>query len=434
MKKLLFLAAVVLAVCSCGKEKPAPTPVVPSDIVFDLGAVYPEETPETAAATKSVKEGWEENDVIFVFFQQGTGLTPVEPPAYLEMKCHINNNKASWVCTVQNGPLGLKNNDTGTMRAVYLPFGNAATVYEGDHVGEYEFDKYYSSYYLTATLPYTVSNNKVSGNFAMSVPEGYVQFYVADTAASDGAYSLSVDAVKPVEIVSVLSDGSLNVNEKLPGDNMPGYKYKDGYLFSGVFVKSYTDTYGGNYYFAKTKISDGTRTDYFIGGKKVLASHDSVKLPANNSSKWQAVGSGKTVKLSKTGSTTSYGTWYTCNEGATKPESAGTLMGYDAAVAAQVTATTPNKKLPPYSLLDKVRSVFTWTAVSVKRIPGMVLNSDGGFLFFPLGTTTPEGWYWSAREYDSGNAYHLYLKTDGQRALSYSSKTMQHSVRYISAE
>lgn len=225
------------------------------------------------------------------------------------------------------GALGLKNGDAGTMRAVYLPFGSTATV-SADGTN-FKFSTDYYTYYATATLAYTVANNTVSGAFDMTIPDGWVQFFVEDAAATNGAYTLATDAVKPMAIASIAADGTITEQQGTAGDDMTGYAYSGGYLFSGKLNADYA--YSGNYYFAKTRPSDGTRADYFVTDK-TLASHSAVKLPANSneysasntSGKWIPVGSGLTVNMG-TVTVDEYmaqdlKNWQTCNQGATKPE------------------------------------------------------------------------------------------------------------------
>ena len=427
MKKFLYILFIASAFLACRKEKPTPDPDPVSEISFQLDATYSDGTPAPAAAvSKAVQKDWEVGNVIFVFFQQSAGLTPVESPAYLEMK-YLGDKK--WSYEVKNGPLGIKNNDTGTMRAVYLPFGNEAEIEEGENL-EYVFDtENNTSFFLTATLSYTVTNNKISGNFAMKVPSGYVQFYVADDDAEDGEYVLSTDAVRPVEILAVYPDGSFNLNEKRPGDNLPGYKYEDGYLFSGAIVSGYE--YGGNYYFAKTKVADGSRSDFFISTNTTFQSRDSYLLPANTSSKWETVGPTETVKLSKTvnGTTTNYGTWYTCNYGAFDPDDTGTRMDFEAATG----LVTTNRILPSYDQMDNLRTGLTWTSISVYRTPGYVVSDGSGFLFFPLDPATQYEKYWTSTPVPqtSDKAWHLYLVHKGDRAMGESPVSMQYPARYL---
>lgn len=432
MKKFLYYLLFAFFAFSCGKEKPSPEPGPSLEITFLLDATYPGDSSAPASApTKVVKTGWEDGDVIFVFFHMTEGSGDVDAPSYLEMKYTTGKG---WSYTKKNS-LDIREGDTGTMRAVYLPFGNGASISYGDY-DDFVFSTAYRSYFLTDKMSYTVQNNTVSGNFKMSVPkvgnEGYVQFYVADNnAVEDGAYRLSTDAVKPVKIVSVLPDADLTLNLQAlaPGTDLPGYVYKKGYLFSGVLDDNYA--YKGTYYFAKTKVSDGTRTDYFIPSATPLEHRDSRKLPANGDAKWEPVGPSKTVTLSKTasGTTNSYGTWYTCNEGANVPEETGLRLDYNAAKALVGT----NKLLPSSTLQQQMISSLAWSQVSVHGIPGWVISGDTRFIFLPMSPSTGVEWYWSgtALANNPDKAYHLYFRTDGYHVVSDGDKTNQYAVRYL---
>ena len=78
--------------------------------MFKLSATHPDDT-------KAVKAAWEENDVIFVFFSGQAS------PKYLELKW----DGTTWKNTPKN-ELALADSETGTLRAVYLPFGSNASV------------------------------------------------------------------------------------------------------------------------------------------------------------------------------------------------------------------------------------------------------------------------------------------------------------------
>ena len=114
MKKyLIFLMTAAAVFVSCGQDNllPEDETIQQTPITFNLTANHPD-------ATKAVKTGWEEGDAIFVFFNN------VAAPKHLKM----TYNGASWAsaeyngATQTDGALGLKNGDTGTMRAVFLPF------------------------------------------------------------------------------------------------------------------------------------------------------------------------------------------------------------------------------------------------------------------------------------------------------------------------
>ena len=382
MKKyLILMLAAAAALVSCGKETLAPEVEVPENvnesvqatpITFNLSANHPD-------ATKAVKEDWQDGDAIFVFF------TGAAAPKHLKMTF----DGSSWTsaeydgASLTAGALGLKNGDSGTMRAVFLPFGSDATVSASGT--SFIFSTTYYAYYLTATLDYTVSDNEVSGAFNMEIPDDYVQFFIEDAAATDGAYTLGTDAVIPVGVASIAADGTItDTSDKAAGNDMIGYAYQDGYLFSGKLTSW---AFGSNYYFAKTKTADNTRADYFVNGK-TLASHSAVKLPANSSvinlagtsGKWVPVGSGLKVNMGNVNvdeyMAESLGKWQTCNEGATKPEQVGTLYTFD-----QATALDGVYIASKYTF-DRMLAQLSWTWLSVNGKQGVVVKAKdtNGFM------------------------------------------------------
>ncbi len=421
--RLSLLLCALLALTACSNDDndvpqnpEAPTTETPQTIKFNLTASHPD---DAAAQTRAVKQTWEAGDAIFVFF------TGAEAPKHLKM----TYDGTAWTsaeydgATQTAGALGLKNGDTGTMRAVFLPFGSDATVsVDGT---SFTFSTTYYAYYATATLSYTVTDNEVSGAFDMVIPEGYVQFFVEDAAATNGGYTLGTDAVIPTGVASIAADGTITeTSNKAAGDDMTGYAYSGGYLFSGKLNGSYS--YGG-YYFAKTKTADNTRADYFVSGK-TLASHSAVKLPANdnvyavnygspNAGKWVTVGSNITVSLyDVTGSgssetASSLGKWYTCNYGQAVPESLGSLYSFNAANALGVTLPTKNQ----FELINNSsRCSYTWLTVHGQQ--GVVIKAARGFLFLPA-LDDVYCRYWSSTTDDAFNMSAFSLKRNGDNLV-----------------
>ncbi len=404
MKKyLILMLAAAAALVSCGKETLAPEVEVPENvnetvqatpITFNLSANHPD-------ATKAVKEDWQDGDVIYVFF------TGAEAPKHLKM----NFDGSTWTsaeydgATLTAGALGLKNGDTGTMRAVFLPFGSDATV-SADGTS-FTFSTTYYAYYLTATLSYTVSDNQVSGAFNMVIPDNYVQFFVEDAAATDGGYTLGTDAVIPVGVASIDKYGNVvETSDKVAGNDMTGYAYSGGYLFSGKLNGSYA--YSGNYYFAKTKTADGSRADYFVTGK-TITSHSAVKLPASSnvyspsstSGKWVPVGSGISVMIEMSNGIINTIQYYqTCNVGMTKPEQRGTT--YNFADANALDGVT----LPSRGDFLNLINYGTWTGITVNGIKGAVVKGISGFIFLPA-TSITLNMYWSRTGKDDDLGYVL---------------------------
>lgn len=232
---IIILTAVVFAFFSCSKEADLfiqeEPQVQQNEVVFELSVRHPGEI-----STKVVKTGWEAGDVIFVFFNN------VPAPKYLRM----TYDGWSWTCTQMNGTteesLGLTENATGTMRAVYLPFGNNATISASGT--SFSFSENIYSYYLTATLDYTVKNGKVSGAFHMQIPEGYVQFFLKDANATSSAeIEIREPHLTPQGVAGVRADGSITYLTSAHGAPLKGYVYdkngtgtEKGYLFSGILA------------------------------------------------------------------------------------------------------------------------------------------------------------------------------------------------------
>ena len=419
MKKYLIILMAALAfLVSCGQENllPEDEMVQQTPVTFNLTANHPD-------ATKAVKTGWEAGDAIFVFF------TGVDAPKHLKM----TYDGTKWSSTEYNGSmqtdgaLGLTEGKTGTMRAVFLPFGSDATV-SADGTS-FVFSTTYYAYYLTATLDYNVTDNKVSGAFNMSIPEGYVQFFIEDGDATNGAYTLGTDAVIPVGVASISANGTITeTDDKTAADDMLGYVYENndtkGYIFSGKLVDGYNykdieDRFC--YYFAKIKTEGGSRTDLFVKPDNALASHAAVKLPDNDSDRWIPVGEGIAIDMgSEYG-----GLWASCNLDATAPEDLGSKKNWDDANTA---GTLPSAL--DFVSLNNAKAVW----ISIHGKEGMVFKGwqTNGFLFFPK-VNDDENTYWSSTEFYEGVYYCLSFDSGGSGCSQWNerSKVDEWGVRFL---
>ena len=240
MKKTwIVLATIAFALVSCNNEILDNTTDVNTasrtKIVFELTANHPD-----GATTKAVKTGWESGDVIYVFFNN------VAAPKYLKMSYDGSVWSTTEMDGASTGSLGLTEGATGTMRAVYLPFGNALTIGTGTDGTSFTFSETTYSYYLTATLDYTVTSGKVSGAFNMTIPDGYIQFFLNDENAS---FSTEIEIrephLTPQGIASIAANGTITHTDVAHGAPLPGYVYdkavkqdgeSKGYLFSGILA------------------------------------------------------------------------------------------------------------------------------------------------------------------------------------------------------
>ena len=378
MKKIIALMTIAaLALLGCTKEMPVQEDGASQALTFNLTVTHPD-----GAGTKAVKTGWEDGDVVFVFFSGAAA------PRYLEMKYDGENEV--WTQTPKNGTEEESfalSGSSGTMTAVYLPFGSDAAV-EADGT-KFKFSKTcYSYYFVAEKADYEVVDGEVKGTLAMVLPEGFVQFYMWESdesvAHSDGAYTLGIDAVIPVGVASISADGTVTeTSNKAAKDDLPGYAYGSGYVFSGKLVSDYQEKYGNNYYFARTRVSNSYRWDYVVSGK-TLASHDAVVLPKSTSADWQWVGATyRIVYRDDSGIIERY--WPDCNFDCTRPEQ---VKLYTLKQLSKVTIPA-NYRIPTANDIRFLVNYCSWTWLTIHGRTGMVIrsksdtNGTGFFIFLP---------------------------------------------------
>ena len=136
MKKTKIILSAVLALAACTKETEqaslVPVPVSPK-YTYDITI--------NRADTKAVKSGWEDGDVVCVFFSN------IAAPKYLK----FTYQNSEWTKTQYNGAEAQDFDfpGDGTMTAVYLPYGSDAVVIADGE--SFKFDKTYTSYYLISS-------------------------------------------------------------------------------------------------------------------------------------------------------------------------------------------------------------------------------------------------------------------------------------------
>lgn len=330
-KALIILATIAFVLVSCNREILDNTldenPASQTNIVFNLTANHPDGT-----ATKAVKTGWENGDVIYVFFNN------IAAPKYLKM----SYDGSKWSYTQMNGAmgesLGLVDGATGTMRAVYLPFGNTLTVRASGTA--FTFNETTYSYYLTATLDYTVTDGKVSGEFDMAIPDGYIQFFLDDASADPAtAIELREPHLTPQGIASIAADGTITHTDVAHGAPLKGYVYdkavketgeSKGYLFSGVLVADARNA-STDYYF--TVVSGGWKGDYYAKAftdktwYRSESAGRALKMPAL--SNWTSITDYKPIDLGMNSDDNKRIYWSSRNLGATAdgPANSSTTYG-----------------------------------------------------------------------------------------------------------
>lgn len=319
--------------------------------------------------TKAVKADWENGDVVYVFFSN------VDAPKYLK----FTYAGSAWTRTQYNGDSkeAFDYPASGTMTAIYLPYGNDAVV-SADGTS-FKFDKTYTSYYLKAEqAPYTVSGTVVSGKLKMTAPEGFVQFamplygevntlsttFFRTTNPSNSqaiTYTLSDSNIKPVSFTSVSADGTVSQDETAAaGAPITGYIYGSDINFSGVLSSTANETAAD---YAFTFVNDNGTAEtyddvtYLLSGSKTLSYKAAIKFPAISSSAWK-VPEPSYVEINGV-------KWATCNIGATTPEGYGDYFAWG--------ATYPQDK---YESADYRESTPTDDLAAANDVASLRLGSD----------------------------------------------------------
>jgi len=206
---------------------------------FQIGTVFPE-------ATFPFRNSWQNGDAVFVLFDN------VPAPKYLRMSF----DGTAWTYTEMNGDaaspgcLGLKEGDSGSMRAFYLPFGNDAVLSASGT--DFRFGTAPYDCYFTASLPYVVSGGTVRGTFELTLPDGAYLFFIEDPGVTYFPYSyteLREPNLTPLGLASVSADLGTVSGAPAHGAPMKGRicnASKKGYAFYGTLASS----------------ASGVRTDY----------------------------------------------------------------------------------------------------------------------------------------------------------------------------
>ena len=304
MKKIWIITLLAVATAlSCAKineqetvepeEKPA-AEKTEGRIVFNI------QVNQAEGQTKAVKSGWETGDVVYVFFNN---VTISDTPKYAT----LTRTTSGWDAAFSDGWDGTGLEESGaTMSAVYFPFrlgaysgytpvpllvskdGSSYTfkafdVFQGSDRNYGHTTRNIFTYYLKAeqsayTLTSTSDVTTLSGTLNMTIPDGFVQFYIAadgDRYNENDRYRLAVQKVKPVSCYTLGQDGVFFQKERAYGEPMAGCKYGDGILFSGIIDESaWSSAEERRFLLFDTQGPALTRTF-----TKSLSSHSAVKLP-----------------------------------------------------------------------------------------------------------------------------------------------------------
>lgn len=272
MKKTIAILSAFVALVACNKtvvpeqENPVPEDKQELKINFTVTRADINDTKAT------VKTGWAENDVVFVFFNG------VAAPKYLEMKY----NGTTWNTELK----GMTADDLAyaaaaadrRMTAVYLPYGNAYTVgADGTAFTIKNGEENYSGhFYIDEQKTYTFVSSILSGKIELSAAQPasgsdkLVHFDVSQY--TDGhTYAMYQENMKPISLSSIAADGEVATAEGTVGDALPGYIDADNSIvsISGVLESA---TGAKNWWFSIRDTEDGTLY-YRDGGSKTVESN-----------------------------------------------------------------------------------------------------------------------------------------------------------------
>ena len=342
MKKVFYLIGAFLMLAACSKNAVTDQPAIPDHPAEDAAGFKVSLTISRADAFGSesesratVKNEWADGDVVFVFFQG------VAAPKYLEMKY----SSGKWVATFKNDLSVSALGTSGTMTAVFLPYGSCSTV-SADDRGNFKFDPMYQGVYLqTEQVAYTCNSGELSGKLTLAAPqldEGgkYIHFDVSGYDAAH-AYTLYQDYVGAVCFIGVMSNGIVPINIGTPGGAIPGYADADKNIlsFSGVLDASAVGK-AVDYQFS---INDAAASVLYTrdAGTKTLTSSKYIGLGSISSSTWNAT---EYVDLGITSDGVRL-LWATRNLGATADTGEGSWGNYFAWASTTgypLTGTFPN--------------------------------------------------------------------------------------------
>lgn len=387
MKKCyLVLLTLLLAFASCRQEvlTPEGSEVIdPSRLRFELSIELPD-------GTKGVKSGWKNGDVVFLFINGNTS-------GYVAASYNNPRWNTEYRGTLTIDGLG----DSGTLSAVFLPYGYSAEASYAD--SKWTFSGGTDTYYLYAeNVAYTVSTvneEKILYATVTLQRAGYVQLFIPCSGAS-GTVQLACNAIRPAGFGSIASDGTVTGRtDGTAGSWMNGHPDtlgdEEGYYVSGIPAESPEQ----DYYFVLHK-TDDSYADYYKH-RTAIAAGGAYELPAY--SNWHTVNNTGYVFVAGAN-------WRQMNAGASLPWALGTAYAWSGVTGAYDNAA------------DQLPANSHWTDLldgsKASRIPMHIGDGDGylfvsassaaNYIFLPRSSASNAS-YWTA---SGGSGAYLWTPTD----------------------
>lgn len=269
MKKICFaLVAALFAFTACNTKLDNAEVLLPEEDARPVLQVAMDITAPNA--TKALKTEWEEDDVIYVIFDQ-------EVKGYSGYDLRFKWQNGAWVATFPSGrDADILAKGSGTFDAVFIANRKAMDIeahpQDANPYVTYRPTDYYDpsdpdwhtkgervySYYLTCRANYTVEDGVLKGNIALSLGENFVHIFIPNLTNGEAIrrYTMEVDPHLVAASFGYYDgeDGFGWNTEQAQGVNIiPGYPLKGGMSFSGLVygdiinkVKDYTFTVTDN--------------------------------------------------------------------------------------------------------------------------------------------------------------------------------------------
>ncbi len=265
-KTIIALGAALLTLAACNKVETAPAV---QDLKLDLTVSCG--TP----GTKALKTGWENGDVVYVFFGKASDYEEV---AYLTLTYKNGEWEEAWTDGLKEK---IAATTSGQLAALYSPhdLGQIVRTYIGD-------EECFGFSDMTATLhmacdhiTYQVSNGTLSATLPLNADEKYVQFYIPGLTWSQKCV-LDVE-YGVVEGRSVLfKDGSIVLSTAATSPK--AFPMEGGAAFWGIIEDD------AQVEIIMLKIDD-TSYNLWLDEEKTLHKGDAIVLPTLDSGKWKVV-------------------------------------------------------------------------------------------------------------------------------------------------
>lgn len=299
MKKTLSLLCALVALVACTKENTETKEIVQQDnqeIKVNLTISCSEITDITKA---TVKSGWANGDVVFVFFKGVSTDVEESLVKYLELK--YDSKSTSWIAKSKRGLCAedLANASAKELTAIYMPYGSNMIPYlHTSNKQIYFTPTYYGHFYADANKGYTFTDATLGASIELvaQIPENIstgklVHFDVSDGFDPSHTYYLTQDNVWQMSF-EIGADGvNLITSRGREGGALPGYYDKaNGIIsFSGVLTPAAVGGDPKNYSFLIHDKTDNTAY-YYNAGKKTISKNMYIGLGnIGDDSKWQHI-------------------------------------------------------------------------------------------------------------------------------------------------